>query len=107
MRSLSLVLSSSMARLARRRSAQRTLGIRMRSSAAEDREDRHHTTTQSGKLTCEPMQNPDPASPATPRAAAPRPHDTVWNSIVTSVAMFATAISTTFIRTRYALINRD
>jgi len=31
------------------------------------------------------MQNPDPASPATPRVAAPRRHDTVWNSIVTSV----------------------
>jgi len=31
------------------------------------------------------MQNPDPASPATPRVAAPRRHDTVSNSIVTSV----------------------
>jgi hypothetical protein len=31
------------------------------------------------------MQNPDPASPTTPRVAAPRHHDTVRNSIVTSV----------------------
>jgi hypothetical protein len=31
------------------------------------------------------MQNPDPGWPATPRAAAPRRHDTAWNSIVTSV----------------------
>jgi hypothetical protein len=31
------------------------------------------------------MQNPDPASPATPRVAAPQRHDTVWNSVVTSV----------------------
>jgi hypothetical protein len=31
------------------------------------------------------MQTPDPASPATPRVAAPRRHDMVWNSIVTSV----------------------
>jgi hypothetical protein len=74
-----------MARLARRRSAQRTLGMRMRSSAARIARIAITTTTQSGKLTCEPMQNPDPASPATPRAAAPRRHDTVWNSVVTSL----------------------
>jgi hypothetical protein len=36
------------------------------------------------------MQNPDPASPATPRVAAPRRHDTVWNSIVTSVPSIET-----------------
>jgi hypothetical protein len=36
------------------------------------------------------MQNPDPASPATPRVAAQRRHDTVWNSIVTSVPSFET-----------------
>jgi len=31
------------------------------------------------------MQNPDPASPATSRAAALRRHDTVWHSNMTSV----------------------
>jgi len=36
------------------------------------------------------MQNPDPASPATPRVAAPRRHDTVWNSTVTSVPSIGT-----------------
>jgi hypothetical protein len=36
------------------------------------------------------MQNPDPAPPATPRVAAPRRHDTVWNSIVTSVPSIET-----------------
>ena len=39
-------------------------------------------TTQSGKLICDPMQNLDPA---TSRVNAPRRHDTVWNSMVTSV----------------------
>src|SRR6185295_19792153 len=87
MRSLSLVLSSSMARLARRRTAQRTLGMRMRSSAAEIARIAIRTTTQSGKLTCDPMQNPDPQAP---RDAAPRRHDTVWNSIVTSVPSIET-----------------
>src|SRR6266850_222157 len=87
MRSLSLVLSSSMARLARRRSAQRTLGMRMRSSAARIARIAIRTTTQSGKLTCDPMQNPDPA---TPRVTAPRRHDTVWNSIVTSAPSLET-----------------
>jgi len=33
------------------------------------------------------MQNPDPA---TQRVAAPRRHDTVWNSIVTSVSRIET-----------------
>jgi hypothetical protein len=33
------------------------------------------------------MQNPDPAMP---RALAPRRHDTVWNSIVTSVPSLET-----------------
>jgi hypothetical protein len=33
------------------------------------------------------MQNP---APATPRVAAPRRHDTVWNSIVTSVPSIET-----------------
>jgi hypothetical protein len=36
------------------------------------------------------MQNPDPASPATPRVAASRRHDTVWNSNVTSVPSIKT-----------------
>jgi hypothetical protein len=36
------------------------------------------------------MQNPDPASPATPRVTAPRRHDTVWNSTVTSVPSIET-----------------
>jgi hypothetical protein len=36
------------------------------------------------------MQNPDPASPATPRAAAPRRHDTVWSCTVTSVPSLET-----------------
>jgi hypothetical protein len=44
------------------------------------------------------MQNPDPASPATPRVAAPRRHDTVWNSIVTSVPSLETG--------RFPAINR-
>jgi len=36
------------------------------------------------------MQNPDPALLATPRDAAPRRHDTVWNSIVTSAPSIGT-----------------
>jgi hypothetical protein len=36
------------------------------------------------------MQNPDPASPATPRVAAPRRHDTVMNCTVTSVPSIET-----------------
>jgi len=36
------------------------------------------------------MQNPDPAAPATPRVAAPPPHDTVGNCTVTSVPSFDT-----------------
>jgi hypothetical protein len=36
------------------------------------------------------MQNPDPASPATPRVAAPRRHDTVSNSTMTSVPSIET-----------------
>jgi hypothetical protein len=62
----------------------------MRSSAARIARIAITMTTQSGKLTCEPMQNPDPASPATPRVAAPRPHDTVRNSVVTSVPSIET-----------------
>jgi hypothetical protein len=62
----------------------------MRSSAARIARTAIKTTTQSGKLTCDPMQNPDPASPATSRVAAPRRHDTVWNSTVTSVPSIET-----------------
>jgi hypothetical protein len=73
--------------LARRRSAQRTLGMRMRSSAARIARIAITTTIQSGKLTCEPMQNP---ASATPRVAAPRRHDTAWNSTVTSAPSLET-----------------
>jgi hypothetical protein len=68
--------------LARRRNAQRTLGIRMRSSAAEIARTDMTTASQSGKLTCDPIENLDPAR--RDDARGPRRHDTVFNSIVTS-----------------------
>src|SRR3954468_17240097 len=58
MRSLRWVLSSSMARLARRRSAQRTPGTRIRSITA--RTARHATTmtAHSGTTICDPISTP-------------------------------------------------